>query len=845
MATYTFTPKSTTHSVFWHDPSIWIGGVVPNGAAADVILPTAELAAGGFYLSSITISSEETYSVNSLDIANQWLDLDGQLSVLGSVSLHSGASIDVAGGALSVLESVSVQSGASIGLVGGVLSAGSLINEGNIQRSGQVLVAGLLANNSSISGGGLTLTAAGLTNSGTLQADFGNLVVNVPSGGFTNLYGTTLTGGTYGAAGGTLFLNVGGVIADTAATITLGNGGAIASFDPTSGMYLPLQETLHSIAPSGMLSLAGQPYDWGTLSIDGTLELSANATLAADQLTVGDTGQIRGGGKISAPVFNSGLIVASGSLDIEGSVTGPGSLVIDASRIFFPLLNNYSTLELSAPISQDVVFSNNVGKLIIDDPASFTGTIAPSSLINTHSTGDVIILNGLSLAGLQSHSYEGNSTGGVLSLHYASGTTGLNIVGDFNAGSFNFAAGPQFLTTSPPSLQITVGGTVKLLNDTGVSSNDYITFDPTITQKAYPGAAVQLVIDGTPLANYIWANAAGVWTYTPVGLADGAHIIVATEYTGGFHASTVTLGTASIMFTLDAQPNNGIYDELVFQHSATGGVYAWELNSSGVLAGGDLGVPGSTWVAADASADYNGDGLDDIIFQNTTNGEVYLWLQNGFVTSSQGSIGVPGVAWQIADSGDIDGDGKDDILFQNTDTGEVYAWLQNGLTTTATGSLGAPGTQWSLAAAADLDGNGRNELIFQKTDATGEVYVWQQNGLTTTSSFSLGAPGAAWEIQGSGDFNDDGRKDIVFQNAGTGEVYIWLINGSGNGILSQGGVGFANGWSIVGTGDYNGDARSDLAFQNDATGAVFLWYLSGTTFLSGQDLGIASGWNVI
>jgi len=845
MVSYTFTPKSTTRQVFWHDPSIWIGGVVPNGAAADVILPTATLAAGGLYISSIKISSEETYSVNSLDIADQYLSLDGQLSVLGSVSAHSGASIDLAGGALSVLGSVSVHSGASIGLVGATLSAGSLFNEGNIQRSGQVIVTGLLANKSTIFGTDLTVTAAGLTNSGTLQADFGNLVVNVPSGGFTNFDGTTLTGGTYGAAGGALRLNVGGVIADTAATITLGKGGAIEAFDPTSGTYLPLQATLHSIAPSGVLSLADQSYDWGALQIDGVLELLNNTTLTADQLTIGTTGQIKGGGKILAPVFNSGQIVALSypggvPLDIEGPVTGPGTFIIDAGQAWFPSApNRFSILELSTPISQDVVFSNNMGTLIIDDPASFTGTIAPS-LIRTLSTGNVIILNGLSFAGLQGHSYEGDSTAGVLSLHYASGTTNLNIVGDFNAGSFNFAAGPQFLTTSPPSLQITVGGTVKLVNDTGPSSTDHITFDPTITLDNFRNGGVQLVIDGAPSTNFVFTDGEG--KYTPVGLADGAHTIVVTGFVGGYRGIPFAVGTASITFTLDTHLNN-TFDNLVFQNNATGGVYSWELNASGILAGGDLGVPGSTWKAADASGDYNGDGLDDIIFQNATNGEVYLWLQNGFAISSQGSLGVPGVAWQIAKSGDINGDSKDDLLFQNTGTGEIYAWLQNGLTTITTGSLGVPGTQWSLAAAADLDGNGRDELIFQKTDATGEVYVWQQNGLVTTGSFSLGSPGAAWEIQGSGDFDANGRADLVFQNANTGEVYIWLMNGAT--IANQGSAGLAAGWSIVGTGDYNGDSKSDLAFQNDTTGAVYLWHMNGTVVGSGQDLGLASGWHVV
>ena len=73
-----------------------------------------------------------------------------------------------------------------------------------------------------IVGQGLTVTAAGLNNAGELAAASGDLTVNITRGGFTNLSGSTLTGGTYLATySGNLFLNVGGVIAVDAAKIEL------------------------------------------------------------------------------------------------------------------------------------------------------------------------------------------------------------------------------------------------------------------------------------------------------------------------------------------------------------------------------------------------------------------------------------------------------------------------------------------------------------------------------------------------------------------------------------------------------------------------------------------------
>jgi hypothetical protein len=299
MTTYTFMAGSS-YIVDWSLASVWAGGVVPNSADADVVFPTLTV------VSDVSIANGETYAVNSLSISNNSLSIKGTLSVSHALTLQHGGEIDMGGGSLSV---------------------GSVQNDGDIQGSGQIFSSGTLTNETLIVGNGLNLTLAGLVNTGTLIAASGDLTVNVSGGGFTNLSGTTLTGGTYEAGysrntsanSNTLYLNVGGLIVTDAANITLDDGGVIASFDNNSGSYIPLQSTLRTIASSGALTLAKQNYDWNwdTLTVDGVLTLSNNATLNANQLTVDAVGQISGNGKIAAPIANAGIIVA-------GNPSSPG-----------------------------------------------------------------------------------------------------------------------------------------------------------------------------------------------------------------------------------------------------------------------------------------------------------------------------------------------------------------------------------------------------------------------------------------------------------------------------------------------------------------------------------------
>ena len=94
----------------------------------------------------------------------------------------------------------------------------------------------------------------------------------------------------------------------------------------------------------------------------------------------------------------------------------------------------------------------------------------------------------------------------------------------------------------------TTGPTVTeaLTIDTGSSASDRITSNDALSGSGLANTAVHFTIDGSVIATTVTATAAGAWSFTPSGLADGAHTIVASQ-TDSFGNT----GSASLSFTLD------------------------------------------------------------------------------------------------------------------------------------------------------------------------------------------------------------------------------------------------------------------------------------------------------
>jgi hypothetical protein len=472
VTTYTFVPKSTTQFVGWDDPTAWAGMVVPNAADADVVFPlTTTPSTGDIYTSFVTINASESYATRSITDMGAYLEVNGNLSVSGALSLGADSEIDLGGGSLSF---------------GSLTSAAY-----DIQGSGQVTTAGTLTNTQSIIGSGLTVTAASLLNPGSLIAS-GLLTIKLTGGDTgSDFAGGVLTGGVYEVLqGGTLILNTGAPITTIGATVevagspTPSGSGDIQSYDPTTGDTLPLQQTLRIVLTSGQLVVQGQYTTSQNLADSGVISLQAGS-LSTPSLTVTASGRVIGYGSLAGPIQNNGLIQAgSTTLVLSGAVTGTGSLVI-APFSGVPA----STLELAGSDTENVSFSDGTGTLALDDPAAFSGTIAVAPTTGIRAAGlsgsstttfynDTVILPGIAFPLVTGTSFAPTATGGTLTIQEGAAQQVLTFVGSNLAlGSFALSDAPQALSTSPPGLSIVV------------------TLPPAIPTLTVPGAGTEAIVN--------------------------------------------------------------------------------------------------------------------------------------------------------------------------------------------------------------------------------------------------------------------------------------------------------------------------------------------------------------
>ncbi|GEM_PF-873430 len=452
MPTYSFAPANSNSIQAWDSATIWSPAAVPDGSSAVVVLPEIYATATGnpvFY--EVQVQASESYTVSAVNDAYETIYNQGTLTVLNEMTIGPAGELYNYTGTP-------------------VYSFGSLLNDGQISTTGQINVAGTVVNNSIIAGN-LTVTAARFENIGTLYGSNGTLTIALSDGdaGFVNVSGGTLTGGSYElGAGQTIDIDVKGPITTLAAKYDY-FGGTLQTYDATGTRYVPVQSSLTTIAPSGLLSIAGSYVNGSALTLQGQIIIDGGS-FSAPALT------IAAGGAVAASAFGatatlsaSGGIVDNGSIQamissenagfgeyenstllISSAVTGSGTLVVGAGQVYlseatFKNATATVTLELAAADSAAVVFADATGTLQLDAPKSFTGTI------QGFATGDTVVLSGVSLTSVISTSY----SGGVLSLVTSSGVIDLAFQGNYTASSFSLAAGAQPLSSSPASIVIT------------------------------------------------------------------------------------------------------------------------------------------------------------------------------------------------------------------------------------------------------------------------------------------------------------------------------------------------------------------------------------------------------
>jgi hypothetical protein len=522
-------------------------------------------------------------------------------------------------------------------------------------------------------------------------------VTETLSGGGTILSGATLSG--TGNASAVVHLTVDGnaiadtVVADasgawsyTATGLAAGSYTVVASETDAAGNTGTASLTF-TVAPTVTAALANDtgasPTDGITAdpALTGTAAPNAVVHFTIDGNTIDATATANANGVWSfTPV---GL--ADGQHTIVASETASGATGT-ASLTF--------TLETQAPTP--VI----TGGSIIDGEVTLTGT--------TGEAGDTVsVYDGYSWLAFVTTDANGNWT--------YTGPAAANVIHYYGVNATDLAGNEGHGTT-----QLVLGGSVPpvltetLADDTGASSTDDITRDPALTGTADPNAVVHFTIDGNAVADTATADASGSWSFTPTGLGDGTHTIVASET----NASGAT-GTASLTFTLDTQAPTPVI-------------------TGGSITDGQVTLTGTTGEAGDTVSVY--DGYSWLAFVTTDNNG--NWTYTGpaaadvthyygvNATDPAGNEGhgatqlvlaPPVLTETLAD--DTGASSTDAITFDPALTGTadpnaVVHFTVDGSAITETATADANGT-WSFTPTGL--GDGAHTIVASETNAAGSI----------------------------------------------------------------------------------------------------------------------------
>src|SRR3984893_16644829 len=127
------------------------------------------------------------------------------------------------------------------------------------------------------------------------------------------------------------------------------------------------------------------------------------------------------------------------------------------------------------------------------------------------------------------------------------------------------------------------------------------------------------------------------------------------------------------------------------------------------------------------------------------------------------------------------------------------------------------------------------------TVCNGKVMVGTMNSVAFFGLLPTGPvpPKNLVTIPNPPDFDGDRKQDILWRNSSTGQLGVWLMNGSAVKISAV--IGTApSSWRVINTGDFDGDGKSDILWQLANTNQFGVWFMNGTQVTDIQNFTLPS-----
>ncbi|MBV9248099.1 MAG: hypothetical protein JO227_02475, partial [Acetobacteraceae bacterium] len=458
------------------------------------------------------------------------------------IGFFAGGSVSIAAGGLLANHGTK---GAAIYITGG---SGTLTNAGSIVGKDYVVYfskGGSVANNAggSMSGNRGVFIQGGsgsVSNSGNI-AGTSSFGIRLTSGGqVTNASGGSISGGIQIYVGAGTVTNSGAISGSGTAVLLTGSGanrvvaGATAVFvgGVTGSTASGSTNTFELAGGTGTVS--------GLTGGAGTVTENAHSWAIKNFNTIAvDAGSAWtfSGNNTVATILNNGTIDQTGSLVVTSGIDSASTGVFQIDGKSF---------EIAAALgAQTQISFLGASELTIDKAGSFgtgvgTGSYA-GPLLENFASDDKIDLKSFSLSGVSFNFNAGNgvlqisnSAAQVASLEFQTVSLGG---GTFHAASDG--ASGIFITNSGGTISVV---TEQLVSDTGASVTDRITSNDALSGTADPNAVVTLKEGATTLGSTT-ASGTGAWSFTPSGLSQGVHTIVASESNGASASLTFTYDT--------------------------------------------------------------------------------------------------------------------------------------------------------------------------------------------------------------------------------------------------------------------------------------------------------------